>query len=46
MSNTLPPPECHSKTEAAEPASLQDRSRGAGALRNIHWTKAAICKHV
>ena len=36
-----------SKTEAAEPASLQDRSRGAGlALRNIHWTKAAICKHV
>ena len=20
---------------------LQDRSRGAGALRNIHWTKAA-----
>ena len=34
-------PECHSKTEAAEPASLQDRSRGAGALRNSHWTKAA-----
>ena len=23
-------PECHSKTEAADPASLQDRSRGAG----------------
>ena len=43
---TLPPPECHSKTEAAEPASLQDQSRGPGALRNIHWTKAAICKHV
>ena len=42
MSNTPTPkrgqgnfserPECHSKTEAAEPASLQDRSRGAGAL--------------
>ena len=39
-------PERHSKTEAADPASLQDRSRGAGALRNIHWTKEAICKHV
>ena len=39
-------PGAGSKTEAAEPASLQDQSRGAGALRNIHWTKAAICKHV
>ena len=31
--------------QVSHPASLQDRSRG-GALRNIHWTKAAICKQV